>query len=65
MELPQGEYIVEFMQLGNMVRVTAMDPETLREVSIMGPPSLGQKELARIAVRKLRYVLARRRKDGV
>lgn len=59
---PEGEVIVEFLQLGNLVRVTAMDPKTLREVSIMGPSTAGEQALTRIAVRKLRYVLARQRK---
>jgi hypothetical protein len=53
-------YIIEFHRVGNAVKVTAMDPATLTEVSIMGPPSVGDTELTRLVVRKLEYVLAKR-----
>ena len=39
------EVLVEFQQIGNAVKVTAIDPETLVEVSIMGPTSVGEKIL--------------------
>ena len=53
-------YIIEFHRIGNAVKVTAMDPATLTEVSIMGPPNVGDAELTRLAVRKLEYMLAKR-----
>jgi hypothetical protein len=53
-------YIIEFHRIGNAVKVTAMDPATLTEVTIMGPPGVGDTELTRLAVRKLEYVLAKR-----
>ncbi len=55
-----SEVLIEFQRLGNAVKVTAVDPVTLIEVSIMGPPACGQETLARGAVRKLEYVLAKR-----
>jgi hypothetical protein len=53
-------YIIEFHRIGNAVKVSAMDPRTLTEVSIMGAPGAGDAELSRLAVRKLEYVLAKR-----
>jgi len=56
----QQGYIIEFHRIGNAVKVSAMDPATLTEVSIMGAPGAGDTELTRLAVRKLEYVLAKR-----
>jgi phage head maturation protease len=53
-------YIIEFHRVGNAVKVTAMDPATLTEVSIVGAPAVGDTELTRLVVRKLEYVLAKR-----
>jgi hypothetical protein len=54
------EVILEFHSVGNAVKVTAIDPETLVEVSIMGPLSAGEEALKRVALRKLEYMLAKR-----
>ena len=53
-------YIIEFHRVGNAVKVTAMDPVTLAEVSMVGAPGFGDKELTRLVVRKLEYMLAKR-----
>jgi len=53
-------YIIEFHRVGNAVKVTAMDPATLTEVTIVGAPSVGDTELTRLVVRKLEYMLAKR-----
>jgi phage head maturation protease len=53
-------YIIEFHRIGNAVKVSAMDPATLTEVSIVGSPSVGDSELTRLVVRKLEYMLAKR-----
>jgi len=55
----QEGYIVEYVSVGNSVKVTAIDPESLREVSIVGPKKATRKQLAKLAVRKLQYVLER------
>jgi len=62
----QQGYIIEFHRVGNAVKVSAMDPRTLTEVSIVGDPGAGDAELTRIAVRKLEFMIARRagRDDG-
>lgn len=56
-------YIVEFIVMGNAIKVTAMDPKTLTEVSIVGSAKASQQELAQVAVRKLHYVLSRDEED--
>lgn len=61
MSAPGGDedegYIVEFYSVGGSVKVTAVDPVSLREVSIVGSPRVSRQELATLAVRKLKYVL--------
>lgn len=54
------EVLVEFQQIGNAVKVTAVDTETMVEVSIMGPSSAGQELLKRNAINKLNYVLSKK-----
>ena len=59
--MPEEEgYIIEFHRVGNAVKVTAMDPATLIEVSIVGALGVGDTELTRLVVRKLEYVMAKR-----
>jgi hypothetical protein len=53
-------YIIEFHRVGNAVKVTAMDPATLTEVSMVGALGVSDTELTRLAVRKLEYMLAKR-----
>lgn len=50
-------FIVEFHQVGNSVKVTAFDPASLTEVSIVGSPNATREQLAQLAVRKLLYKL--------
>lgn len=50
-------YIVEFLSMGDYVKVCAIDPRSGREVSIVGDPAAGKEALSRVAVRKLQYVL--------
>ena len=58
------EVIIEIYQVGNAVKVTAVDTETLVEVSIVGSPSQGEEMLKRNAINKLDYVLRKRREAG-
>ena len=55
-----SEVLLEFHQVGSVVKVTAVDPATQVEVSIQGPATAGEATLRRTAIDKLRYVLARR-----
>jgi hypothetical protein len=55
----ETEFLIEYRVVGQSVKVSAVDPVTLTEVSIVGPVSAGRTELKRNAVRKLKYVLER------
>jgi hypothetical protein len=54
------EVLIEFMTVGNAVKVSAIDPVTGVEVSIVGSPSVGEETLKRNAINKLNYVLQKR-----
>lgn len=58
------DVIIEFHQVGDYVKVSAMDAATLTEVSIVGDPSAGEAELTRVALRKLKYVLDKQDKPA-
>ncbi len=60
------EVLFEFQRVGNYIKVSAVDPVTYTEVSIVGSPSAGQAALQRVATNKLRYVLEKkgRRRSG-
>lgn len=55
-----GEVIFEFIPMGRYVKVAAVDPATLTEVTIVGDPAVGETLLKRQARRKLAYVLAKK-----
>jgi hypothetical protein len=54
------DVIFEFYRVGNSVKVSAVDTETLTEVSIVGPITASEATLRNNALRKLEFVLARR-----
>ncbi len=56
------EAIIEFHRVGAYVKVSAIDPETLTEVSIVGDPHAGETRLKRLALQRLEYVLTRKAK---
>ena len=55
-----SSYIIEFINIGRQVKVSAVDPDTGVEVSIVGPADAGHELLTRNAIRKLEYVLSKR-----
>jgi len=60
-EILQGrEVIIEFLPVGNVVKVSAMDTETLTEISIQGPATASEDILKRNAVKRLEYVLKKK-----
>jgi len=59
MTFDEQQVLLEFIQIGNSVKVSAIDPKTGTEVSITGPASASEQTLSRNAVKKLKYVLAR------
>lgn len=60
--LQDREVIIEFLPMGAYVKVSAMDTQTLTEISISGPANAGQEILKRNALKRLDYVL---RKKGL
>ena len=54
--------IIEFVQVGAYVKVSAIDPVSLFEVSIVGDPSASRNTLEQIAIRKLKFVLSKKQK---
>lgn len=50
---PGGEIYIEYKQLGQTMKVIAIDAATGMEAVIMGPASAAQAQLQKIAVRKL------------
>ena len=54
--LPGKEIYVEFVVMGNTVKVTAVDSETGLEASVIGPAGAPRAALADAARRKLEYV---------
>ncbi|MGN6517701.1 MAG: DUF6898 family protein [Rhizomicrobium sp.] len=57
--MPPGgsEIYIEFVVQGAVAKVTAIDPRTGTEASIIGPASASRADLSQAAKRKLEYVL--------
>ena len=53
------EVYFEFVAIGNVVKVTAIDSRTGTEVSAMGPASASQADLQQLALQKLKARLKR------
>ena len=63
LEPKMGEVLFEFRRIGNAVKVSAIEPVTNTEISIVGSAAAGEHALKMAAIRKLQYVLNRRGKD--
>ncbi len=59
----RGEYIIEFVPNGKFMKVSAIDPDTLLEVSIVGSVTASKMELQSIAVQKLEYVMNKKKEE--
>jgi hypothetical protein len=59
------EVYLEFLTVGDSIKVTAIDSETGTEVSIVGPVRAPRSDLERVAVDKLHYVLERQSSDTI
>jgi len=57
--LPQGA-IIEFVAQGGYVKVSAADPVSLEEVSIVGDPAAGERALGELVVRKLERIVEKK-----
>ncbi len=60
-KLGDDDVIIEFRRIGASVKVSAMEPTTLTEVSIVGPATASEADLTQLVMRKLDYVLAKKR----
>lgn len=56
------EVLLEFHQVGDYVKVSAIDTLTNTEASIVGARKATQEELTRVALRKLEFVLRKNEK---
>jgi hypothetical protein len=56
-KLDERGVIIEFLPSGSYVKVSAFDPVTMTEVSIVGNPASGEAVLRHNVMRKLKYVL--------
>jgi len=54
---PEHRVLFEFQQLGQQVRVSAIDEATGTEIVVICPPQLGQMQMQRLALQKLRHKL--------
>ena len=54
------EVLLEFQTLGDYVRVSAIDPVSNTEITLVGSRRASERELTRLAVRKLEYVLVKK-----
>ncbi len=59
MSKESGEYLIEFIQVGSYMKVSAIDAVSGREVSIVGPANAPRAHLTRVAINKLKYVMAK------
>ena len=54
------EVIFEFRQVGNIMRVSAMDTATLVEIAIQCPLNAGENAFKKNALMRLEYVLRKK-----
>lgn len=52
-----SDILFEFFQSGNSMKVTAIEPETQVEATVIVPVSLSQEQMKLQALNKLKYLL--------
>jgi hypothetical protein len=57
------EVLFEMKQVGQYMRITAIDPLSGTEVISIGDPSVDPDMLRSMAIRKLKYVIAKNRNE--
>ncbi|MBN8531089.1 MAG: hypothetical protein J0L97_04425 [Alphaproteobacteria bacterium] len=57
-----SEYLIEEIIVGNALKVTAVDPETGLEAVIQAPLTGSRLEARQLAVRKLLYLIEKKKK---
>ncbi len=58
------EVLFEITRIGNSAKATAFDSTSLVEATIVGPTSASDAQLKNAALRKLDYLLAKRREQS-
>jgi hypothetical protein len=53
--------ILETYQVGNALKITAIDEQSLEEVSFVAPLSASKHDIERLALQKLRYKEAKKK----
>jgi len=61
--VPPKEVLIEMQRMGNVLRVTAIDPATGTEVIMVADPRQSMQTIKKLAVRKLAYVIAKKRQN--
>jgi len=56
-----GEVLFEYAQIGNSMRVTAVDAATGIEATFQAPLTLSQADMQKMALRKLVYVMGKKK----
>lgn len=59
--LSDREIIIEYKPVGAYVKVSAMDAKTLTEIVIQGPVTASEDTLKRNALKRLEYVLRKKK----
>ena len=59
----ERDIILEYIQQGSYIKVSAIDARSGFEVSIVGDAKLSQKQLDRAAIRKLEFMMKKRRQE--
>ena len=57
-----GEVLFEYIQMGNAMRVSAIDAATGTEVTVQAPLTLSPLEMQKLALNKLVYVMGKEKK---
>ena len=57
----KSEILIEFIVQGNVIKVTAIDAASGVEASIVGPANAPREALSQAAVRKLKYVIEKKK----
>lgn len=60
-----AEILFEYIRNGAYVKVTAIEPQTKTEASVVVPASLSQEQMQIQALNKLRYVLKKQEEEQV
>jgi hypothetical protein len=60
----KSEIYVEFVAHGNVVKATAIDADSGTEATIVGPANAGREVLTQAALRKLKFLLEKKKKKN-